>query len=364
MGTPHVYTAILTPIVAKKLYTCLTKPKAPVVWDDEGGVSREIKLKDVSRSDLVKIELPKFCSGISVTVVDSCVPRHKLDLPSSCYLGGNDWLPPEFGEGNLGRFLVVVPELHFPIQVVFSKSSGERFSGKDHNSHSYLEVGYPTESSYMFKYRMSKLTFGERPPFDVQREYMDKLLKRFDFPSMDTPGVIQGEWDQIQGEPGASVVMTPESCDWFSGRLEAMIRQMVEESPSEYYLLYMTGSIGELTEYLGGERYNVRDFARDFLERIARENDFERYDIRYRDVGPCSWEKISKTKRKVKEPTVAQLGSITLEDGTVCMVSLTTHETGYQFFVEFACSDDLNKFLATDLCKQHPWSFIGDHPLI
>ena len=269
-------------------------------------------------------------------------------------------MPPEYGEGSLGTLLIVIPELNFPIKVTFSKASGDRFFGKVHNCHFDISVSYPSKNSYLFTYCAGGLNFGDRPPFDVQRAYIDGFLKRFDFPRRDTPGVIEGKWDTILGEPGASVEMTPESCDWFEGRLQSMLKQLIEESSSDNYLLYMNVSVGGNCQYRSDERCNVREIAVDLLERIARENDFEHYKIRYSEVGPLTWQQIAKTKRKIKEPTVAQLGTLTLEDGTIGNVSMTTHENGFQFFVEFSELQALHNFFESELYKQTAWSFI-DH---
>lgn len=347
---------MLSPTVARKLYTYLITSKFPGGWNDEGGASREVKLKDVAVTQLATIELPKYCSDIDITVSDAFLERRRSDLPASFFLGGDDWFPPEYGDAALGRFFVVVPELNFPIQVEYSKASGERFSGKRYNCYSEISVSYPSEHSYGLRYCADRFTFGERPTIDVQREYINGLQKRFDFPNEDTPGVIGGVWDRVQGDPGSSVIMTPESCGWFDGRLQAMIKELIDESPSEYYSIFMNVSVGGYCQHLGGERYNVREVACDLLGKIACENDFERYDVTYGEVGPCSWPQVSKAKRKVKEPAVTELGVITLENGTEGSVSLTTYENGYRFCVTMSEPEDLFNFFNSELFKQATWS--------
>jgi len=353
MESPCAHTQHLSAEEAKKLYTYLTKPKPPAEWDDEGGASREITLTDVDRSKLTGLRLPKFCSDFNIKGTRDEWQRRKDDLPPTYFLGGDDWFPPEYGDNFIGRIQVVLKELNYPIEVFYSRESGLRFSRKSFNSAVGFGIEFPKVDDYILK-NSNKLRFGDYPSLEQQRSCLEGLIKRFDFPNKDTPDILEDCSNGVSSIQRTSVMMVPETCEWFRGGFQAMMKELIEESPSEYYSSYMVATIGGYCQF-NGELHKVNEITKDLLDRIARENDIAKYEITYGDIGPCTWSKVTKVKRKVKYPCVSELGIVTLEDGTKGDVSLTTYEDGYSFSVTFENLEDFYNFYTSKLFKKAHW---------
>ncbi len=138
------------------------------------------------------------------------------------------------------------------------------------------------------------------------------------------------------------------------GLVQEMVTKMVRDSMSDFYSVQAISNLGR-SAWFQGEMHNLREDASDFLKKITHVNDYPDYDITYHALGPRSWKEREKSRKKWKQSIHEDLGTATLENGTVAKVSLCIEKEGYVFYLNFENDDDYIKFYHSKLFQKTKW---------
>ncbi len=328
---------------AKKLLAAIQKPAKNGSWQDwsgEGGFITEVKLGPVCGPDVGRIDLPGFVVGLLVSVDESKIPSSD-EIPDSMFLGGNDWVIPDYDCTSLIRFEIVEPELAYPMWYSYQKITNMRFFGRDYNSCNKLIVGP------CFKAQDHIL-----PDRETVDSVIEKLKIRFDIPKMTDKGFLEAS---SRSKGGFDYNFDPERNTWLSENFRDMVEKQVEGAAPDRFSIVAHVNIGGVARFHGEQR-NVREEAQELLRRISEKGGYSSYDVTYYWVGPQDWKDREKSRKKWTTTIHQELGTLTLEDGTYATVKLRIEKEGYVFTLDFEDVDALATFRGTKLFQKTHWN--------
>lgn len=339
-----LFSDILALPVAKKVLTTMQRPPEGGSWQDwsgEGGFDNEVKLGAVSASSLGKVSLPAFVSSIYILVEENVIANPSA-IPGSLFLGGDDWMIPDYDCSSSVRFEIVEPSLAYPIRYSFSKLTDRRFYGRKFNSsHRFVIVPcFETDD------------FPTTPSTEKVESIINKLKKRFKILGKENEGFLE---DLPVGGGGFSYDFDPQKNNWLCENFRMMAETLVGDTNSDTFGMFVQIGIGGTMKFHGESR-NVREDAQELLRRISEKNGYSFYDITYHAVGPQEWKDREKSRKKWKKPIHQELGTLTLEDGTCATVKLRIEKEGYVFTLDFDDVDGLAAFRETKYFQKTHWN--------
>lgn len=90
-------------------------------------------------------------------------------------------------------------------------------------------------------------------------------------------------------------------------------------------------------------------------KKITEQMVYPAYEIRYSYLGPRDWKDREKSRKKRKKPIREQVGTLTLENGSVAEVCLVIEKEGYVFSLLFGSDEDVIKFSHSKLFQKTKW---------
>jgi hypothetical protein len=356
MSDQSAYTECLDLAETKKILEGLKKPGKMGLWSEwsgEGGSDIEIKLENIPRDQLSTLQLPAFCPCFSVD--GNNVERCKSESVPMDVLGGNAWVPPEYGGDTDVRFWIVDPVLKWPVFVSLRKRTDWRFFGRSFSQSvglwAYVSGADGNEPSA----RSARMSYGPPPTLDAIHKFFKNLTEVHALPNEHSSALLETRVGLAT--PTKPVFEHDFEIGMFEelrGLFEQMVTKMIRNSMSEYYSVRAYSNIGR-SAWFEGEMHNAREDALVFLRQIEQANDYNFYDITYHSLGPRSWKDREKSRKKWKKPVVEQMGTATLETGAVAQVRVVTEKEGYVFHLDFESADDLIKFYHSKLFKKTKW---------
>jgi hypothetical protein len=128
MSDLSAYSECLSLLEAKKLLALMQKPGKGGSWMDwsgEGGSEMNNKIENIASDSVGSLILPDYCTSFSINCCDYiCFNRN--EMPDQFFLGGGDWMPPEFGDCNELRFYLMPKGFEQAVTLSFSKQTGMR----------------------------------------------------------------------------------------------------------------------------------------------------------------------------------------------------------------------------------------------
>jgi hypothetical protein len=338
-----VFTETLPLPDAKKLLGILQKPGKKGAWQDwsgEGGSDREVKLECVSESAIGKIILPNYINSIRVEVNEDQLSNSSA-IPEAIFLGGDDWVIPDYDCDSSVRFEIIQPKLAYPMLYSFSKLTNMRFFRN-----------YNVCDQFFIETSFASTQFPERPSAEAVEPVVNELKDRFRIPGTTDEGFL-GELTMSSG--GLCYDFEPMKNKWRSEKFRNMVETLVSEVTSDSFKMFVDIAIGSMMKFHGESR-NVREDAQELLKRISEKNSYSSYDVTYHVVGPQDWKSRENSRKKWKKPIHQELGTATLEDGTTATVSLRIEKEGYVFTMDFENVDGLAAFRETKLFQKTHWN--------
>jgi hypothetical protein len=339
-----IFSSPLPFAAAKKLLTAIQKPAKNDSWQDwsgEEGFDTEVQLASISTSDIGKINLPAFISSIKVTM-DAEIAPISSRVPDSIFLGGDEWVVPEYDCTSSVRFEIVEPELCCIMRYSFSKLTNRRFFGRKFNVCDRFVIEPSSE----------KAEGQKLPDAEAIDLVVNKLKDRFNFPGPINRGFLES---LIMGEGGFCYDFDPKENDWLRKNFRKMVETLSEETTSERFRIDVRISIGGMAKFHGESR-NVREDAQELLRRISEKNNYSSYGVTYCSLGPQDWKDREKSRKKWKKPIHQELGTLTLEDGTCATMKLRIEKEGYVFTLDFDDVDGLAAFRETKYFQKTHWN--------
>jgi hypothetical protein len=356
MSNLSAHTGCLNLADSKMVLAYLKKPGVKGLWDEwsgEGGSDVEFKEKNVRRERLSTFRLPDYCPCSSVAVKET--ERHRSESLGIEILGGNDWIPPEYGGDTDVRFWIVDPVLKWPVFVALSKTTDWRFYGRPFNESVGIWIYVSPAEGDQPLARSPRMTYGPPPGIDAILKFFKDLTEVHSLPDENSKGLLE---TRVQlATPTKPVFEHQFEIGMFGelrGLVQEMVTKMIRDSMSDFYSVQGFAGIGG-TAWFHGEMHNVREDALAFLRKIAHVNDYPEYDITYHSLGPRSWKDREKSRKKWKKPIHEDLGTATLENGAVVKVSLGIEKEGYIFYLNLGSDDDYIKFYHSKLFQKTKW---------
>lgn len=348
MSDLSAYSECLAIQDAKKLLGFMEKNRRWTPWSDEGGSEIEVKLENVMANELANIALPEYCSSIDINT--GTVIRSRSDPFDSLLITGNDWMPPEYGDGTHVSFCAFAEGIGEFIDITISKSSGMRHYSRPYNYCCEFNVQWARVNLRPDSEVFSSVQYKNPGPSEVE-SFLRDLWSRYSLPDEKSSGWL--ETRRFEGrELGYSFKI--EHFDRIHGCVSDMIADLILKSPCDHYVQRAGADSGGAASF-EGEVHNVTEVARDLLRRVAALNSYSTYEILYNYFGPRSWKDREKSRKKWKKAIHEELGTATLENGAVAKVSLAIEKEGYVLYLNFESDDDLIKFYHSKLFQKTKW---------
>jgi hypothetical protein len=141
-------------------------------------------------------------------------------------------------------------------------------------------------------------------------------------------------------------------------QLNEIVRNVVQriavDSPIGRFYAWGMVTLGEQASF-EGESFDVTETARELLKKITEQMLYPAYEIRYSYLGPRNWKDREKSRKKWKKPIREQVGTLTLENGSVAEVCLVIEKEGYVFSLNFGSDEDVIKFFHSKLFQKTKW---------
>jgi len=201
---------------------------------------------------------------------------------------------------------------------------------------------------------MEGLSYGKFPDKALAREVVNDLKRRFDLPDEYSPATLEKRTlvDPDLGEFSLSFELSRFGA--LKTRFKLLLEQVLADSPCQVYRFRSSVDFGGAAKY-EGEIHNVSSVIHDLLPLVSQVNDFPAYDVTHYPLGPRSWKDREKSRKKWKQLIHEELGSTTLENGSVARVSLGIEKEGYVFNLHFENDDDFIKFYHSKLFQETKW---------
>ena len=341
---------------AKKLLSAIKKQPSPGGWKEvfgPNGSQKEIILEDVTADALRGVDLTSFCSSAMLT--SGGLRKYSREaFPKSLHLGGDDWWPGGCG-GDAGVYAIIkIKELNYPLKLAYWKDTEIGYARRGYEECVKLAVR-SGEGGLQFSLEdHPEFEIGERPEGHVIDEYLAGLRTRFGFPDPSNPGVLDFTAKELMHSEFVYNIV-PGAFGWDGARFSAMIRELVDESPMDYFAMISVASLGTMGKFHGKIQNLTREI-QDLLDKVVEFNDFPSYDLTYYPIGAETWVKREKARKKLKKQTqLRELGIVTLDNGSVAEVNLVLSKEGYVFCLNFDNDDDLIDFYHSKLFKKTKW---------
>lgn len=203
-------------------------------------------------------------------------------------------------------------------------------------------------------FKLTDWHYAEHRSDDTVKSFFTDLNKRYKLPDEQSPGWLESE-TVVGSELGAFyLTVNLDQFEMIQLKANDLICDLISQSSVDQYVVRAILSIGRTAKF-EGEVHNVTEPARELLALAVKHNDFPTYDVTYYYLGARAWKDREKSRKKLKEPAVEQLGTVTLENGAVAVVSLGIEKEGYIFNLNFGSDDDLIRFFKSKLFQRAQW---------
>jgi hypothetical protein len=347
MSDLSTYTDCLPLADAKKLLAVLQQPGKGGGWSDwsgEGGSENEHAIEEISCTAIEALALPGHCVSMSIYSIDF-VPMSGRDVPAVLFPCGDDWFPPEYGDGAGVVFYLMPQGFKMPVSIGFSKRSGMRWFGRDYDKCYEIEISIGNRFDLITLEDIAGST-GEKVIFEDPKHLWQMLL----LPDERSDGFIEAHHFDVS----CRYCFDPQRLPEYNEMIRNVIRGAAKDSLFERCFVRGWVEIGGMASFEGAPT-NVTPDALGLLALVSKLNVFQFYKIRYSYLGPRNWKDREKSRKKWKKPVYEGLGTATLENGAVATVSVAVEKEGYVFYLNFGSDDDLIKFAKSKLFQKTKW---------